>query len=55
MKNYRIEDEDEDNGRKLEQRFVEHIVTPALYKRGTMNGEKFDREEAIREAEVGLA
>lgn len=53
MKNYRVEDEDDVE--ELKSRFVEHIVTPALYKRGTMNGEKFDCEEAIFEAEVGLA
>ena len=39
----------------LKSRCVEFIVTPALYKRGTMNGERFDREEAICRAAVVIA
>lgn len=56
MKNHRIEDDDDDEGgKKLEQRFVEYIISPALFKRGTIDGEKYDSEAAIAVAEVGLA
>ena len=34
---------------------VEFIVTPALYKRGNMNGERFDKEEAMCRAAVVIA
>lgn len=34
---------------------VEVIVTPALYKRGTMNGERFDQEEVRCRAAVVIA
>lgn len=37
---------------ELKKRCVEFIVTPALYKRGTMNGEFFDREDAACRAAV---
>lgn len=39
----------------LKTRCVEFIVAPALYKRGTMNGECFDREEAVCRAAVVIA
>lgn len=56
MKNHRVEDDDDDEGgRKPEQRFVEYVITPALFKRGTMDGERYDSEAAIVVAEVGLA
>ena len=34
---------------------VEFIITPALYKRGNMNGERFDEEEAMCRAAVVIA
>jgi hypothetical protein len=39
----------------LKTRYVEFIVAPALYKRGTMNGERFDREEAVCRSAVVIA
>jgi hypothetical protein len=40
---------------ELKTRCVEFIVTPALYKRGTMNGERFDKEEARCRSAVVIA
>jgi len=37
---------------ELKTRRIEFIVTPALYKRGTMSGERFDLEEARCRAAV---
>lgn len=34
---------------------VEFIVAPALYKRGTMNGDRFDKEEAVCRSAVVIA
>lgn len=53
-----MEDErnnDEVSMEELKTRCVEFIVTPALYKRGTMNGERFDQEEARCRAAVVIA
>ncbi|OAL49032.1 hypothetical protein IQ07DRAFT_681058 [Pyrenochaeta sp. DS3sAY3a] len=50
-----MEDErnnDEFGMEELKTRCVEFIVTPALYKRGTMNGERFDKEDARCRAAV---
>ncbi|KAF2624865.1 hypothetical protein BU25DRAFT_460707 [Macroventuria anomochaeta] len=45
-------DEDEDDMEELRKCYVELIATPILYKRGTMNGEWFESEEAVRLAEI---
>ncbi|RMZ67892.1 hypothetical protein GMOD_00003953 [Pyrenophora seminiperda CCB06] len=37
---------------ELKRLCVEFIVTPALYKCGTLNGDRFDKEEAICRAAV---
>lgn len=48
-------DEDEVDLERLRRCSVELIATPALYKRGTMNGELFEKEEAVRKAVVVLS
>jgi hypothetical protein len=48
-------DDDEGGGDELKNRYVQLIAMPALYKRGTMNGELFESEEAVRLAQVVLA
>lgn len=53
MKNER--DEDEVNVEELKKCSVELIATPALHKRGTLNGEFFDKEQAVCKAVVVLA
>ena len=47
--------DDEDGVEEFKSSYVQLITMPALYKRGTMNGELFEREEAVRLAEVVLA
>ncbi|KAJ4985397.1 hypothetical protein SVAN01_09152, partial [Stagonosporopsis vannaccii] len=51
MEDYYNEDDGE-NREISEQCYVELIMTPALYKRGTTSGGFFDKEDAIRRAEV---
>jgi hypothetical protein len=48
-------DDDEGGAEELKNRYVQLIAMPALYKRGTMNGELFESEEAMRLAQVVLA
>ena len=53
-----MEDErnnDDINIEDLNIRYVEFIVAPALYKQGTMNSERFDREEAVCRSAVVIA
>jgi hypothetical protein len=47
-------DDDEGGGEELKNRYVQLIAMPALYKRGNMNGELFESEEAVRLAQVVL-
>lgn len=49
------ERDDETDTAELRKCQVEIMVTPALFKRGNMNGELFDKEEAMRAAIVVLA
>lgn len=49
------ERDDETNTAELRKCQVEVMITPALLKRGNMNGEFFDKEEAMRAAIVVLA
>ena len=51
MENHLIE-EDEVDLEELRKWYVELIATPVLYKRGTMNGEWFEIEEAVQKAVV---
>jgi hypothetical protein len=51
MKDDRLDDE-EMSLEALKKCYVELVVTPALYKRGTMNGELFENEEAATPAIV---
>ncbi|KAH8690416.1 hypothetical protein GQ44DRAFT_765478 [Phaeosphaeriaceae sp. PMI808] len=53
MKDDRGDDEDM-NPDLLKQQCVEIVITPALYKRGTMNGLKFESEEAAVPAVVTI-
>lgn len=54
MKDDRLDEEDV-NIEELRKCYVELIVTPVLYKCGTMNGELFDSEEAVIPAVVVMA
>ncbi|KAF2034236.1 hypothetical protein EK21DRAFT_108275 [Setomelanomma holmii] len=51
MRDDRVDDEDM-NQKAMKQCYVDIVVTPALYKRGTMNGERFESEEAAVPAVV---
>jgi hypothetical protein len=53
MKDHDADDEEMrvDN---IKQRYVDIVVSPALYKRGNANGDRFDREEATVPAVVIL-
>ncbi|KAF2264556.1 hypothetical protein CC78DRAFT_544065 [Lojkania enalia] len=53
MRDDRGNDEDMDPD-ILKQKYIEIVITPALYKRGTMNGEKFESEEAAVSAIVAI-
>ncbi|KAJ4993515.1 hypothetical protein SVAN01_01063 [Stagonosporopsis vannaccii] len=48
-------DEDEDDLEELKSFQVELVVTPTLFKRGTMNGEWFEREEAVHDCLAKVA
>lgn len=45
-------DDDDMNPEQLKQQYVDIVVTPALYKRGNPNGERFEIEEASCKAAV---
>lgn len=51
MKDDKGDDEDT-HPQQLKQRYVDIVVTPALYKRGNTNGEKFENEEVAALAVV---
>jgi hypothetical protein len=51
MKDDRMDDDELSFGQS-KQRYVDIVVTPALFKRGTMNGELFESEEAATRAVV---
>jgi hypothetical protein len=50
-KDDRMDDDELSFGRSM-QRYMDIVVTPALFKRGTMNGELFESEEAATRAVV---
>ena len=50
-----LDEEDEVDIEALKKCGVDLVVTPVLYKRGTMNGEFFDSEKAISQAKVVVA
>ena len=57
-KNNDEESDDEDtkrNGYNTRQRLVEIVVTPALFKRGTSEGERYESETCIVRADVTCA
>jgi hypothetical protein len=58
MKDDLVSDDEDDeriNGAALRQRGVLLVISPTLYKRGTMDGTKFDSERAVVPARVVLA
>jgi hypothetical protein len=50
-KDDRMDDDELSFGRSM-QRYMDIVVTPALFKRGTMNGKLFESEEAATRAVV---